>query len=302
MRINRFRLTMRFLAATLALGAAAACAFSAFPVVSPPRVPGYRLVPPLEPAARQAVDERMRAIDQIPADVFEPHAFRASNGVEIKYRLLRPLNAAPGARYPLIVVLHGSGEIGTDNLKHVSVFPKAWARPALRRDYPAFVLVPQMPARSVNYTGPPGMTGRASYPMPPLHATLELIDTLRATLAIDAERVYAVGFSMGGSSVWNALHLRPDLFAAAIPVAGVPNPAHTETVARTPVWIHHGNRDAANPIEPDREFYRILQATPGARVSFWEYDREGHFVPPELLAGDAFTRWLFAHRKPQGGR
>ena len=36
---------------------------------------------------------------------------------------------------------------------------------------------------------------------------------------------------------------------------------------------------------------------PAPSVRFWEIDGLGHEVPPWLLAGDEFPRWLFAHRR-----
>jgi predicted peptidase len=256
------------------------------------------LVAPLEADAQARADSALAEIQRLPTDTWQAHTFRGSDGVEIRYRLLPPENPAPGRRYPLVVLFHGSGEIGTDNEAHLNRFVKAWARPDIRRDYPAYVLAPQMPERSANYTAGPESIERASVPGRPLPATLELIDRLRGELPVDSSRVYAIGFSMGGSTTFAALALRPDLFAAAIPVAGVPDPAQAAAVARTPVWIIHGNSDEENPIGPDRAFVPVLTAVPGARVTFWEMDAGEHRVPADLLASDAFARWLWAHHKP----
>ena len=268
----------------------------------PVPAPGYRLVPPLPAEAQARADSALAAIQRLPTDAWQAHTFRGGDGVEIRYRLLPPANPAPGRRYPLVVLFHGSGEIGTDNEAHLTRFVKAWARPEIRRDYPAYVLAPQMPERSANYTAGPESAERASVPGRPLPATLELIDRLRAELPVDSSRVYAIGFSMGASTTFQALAMRPEMFAAAIPVAGVPNSARVTAVARTPVWIIHGNSDEENPIGPDRAFYPLLSAVPGARVTFWEMDAGEHRVPADLLASDAFARWLWAHHKPSASR
>ncbi len=196
-----------------------------------------------------------------------------------------------------MVIFHGAGEIGTDNRAHLDRFPMTWARPEVRERFPAYVLAPQMPERSALYSGPAGSPGRHSRPGPPLPAALDLIDHLRATLPIDDARIYAVGFSMGASTTWNALALRPDLFAAAVPIAGVPNPAAIDAVAQTPVWVVHGTADTANPIGPDRAMVEALRDRPGAEVRFWEVDGLWHAVPPRLLAGTELMEWLFAHRR-----
>jgi poly(3-hydroxybutyrate) depolymerase len=276
----------------------AACAPAASGARSSVPAPGYRLVAPLDAVAQARADSAVREIERMPGEAWEAHTFRGSDGIEIRYRLLPPENPRPGRRYPLVVVFHGSGEIGTDNEKQLDRFPRAWARPEIRRDYPAYVLAPQMPERSANYTAGPESAARASVPGRPLFATLELIDRLRAELPVDSSRVYALGFSMGASTTFQALALRPELFAAAIPVAGVPDVAQAERMARTPLWIIHGNSDEANPIGPGRAALPVLQAVPGARVTFWEYDAGEHRVPVDLLSSDAFPRWLWTHRKP----
>lgn len=269
-----------------------------FSSATPPSTgPGYRVVPPLAAEDAAAAAERVKAIESIPPDAFRPDTFAATNRIVLRYRLLPPDSVRHGERYPLVVVLHGSGEIGTDNLAQMDRFPKLWARPEIRRGFPSYVLVPQFPARSVVYSGPVEDARRVSQPTPPLLAALELIDSLRRALPIDSERVYAIGFSMGASSVWAALALRPELFAAAIPIAGVPNPAYAATLAATPVWVIHGNRDRATSIDHDRPIYDALRRYPRAQIRFWELDGRGHEVPPELLASDAFPRWLFGHRK-----
>jgi poly(3-hydroxybutyrate) depolymerase len=271
---------------------------SAGPARTVDPAPGYRLVAPLAADARARAESALTEIQRLPLAVWQAHTFRGTDGIEIPYRLLPPENPQPGRRYPLVVVFHGSGEIGTDNERHLTRIARAWARPEIRRGYPAYVLAPQMPERSANYTAGPESTTRASVPGRPLFTALQLIDRLRAELPVDSSRVYAIGFSMGASAAMQAIVLRPELFAAAIPVAGVPDRAQVAAVARTPLWIIHGNSDEENPIGPNRAFVPVLVAVPGARVTFWEYDAGEHRVPAELLASDAFPRWLWAHQKP----
>ncbi len=255
-----------------------------------------RLVAPPTAADSARDAAAVESIGALPADLFFAGRFTA-NGVTLPYRLLAPPRPDAGQRYPLVVVFHGAGEIGTDNVGHLDALPKTWAREEIRERFPAYVLAPQMPERSALYSGPAGTPGRHSRPGPPLYTALALIDSLRTGLPIDDRRIYAVGFSMGSSTTWNALRLRPDLFAAAVPIAGVPNPAYVEEVARTPVWVVHGNADTANPIGPDRAMVQALAGQLGAEVRFWEVDGLYHAVPQRLLAGDELMTWLFAHER-----
>ena len=266
----------------------------------------YRLVEALSASDSAAAQSTLRDIRALPDDLFavgerndirvSAGVFVGSNGTPVSYRLLPPANADPERSYPLVVVFHGAGEMGTDNLRQFDAFPKTWARPDIRDRFPAYVLAPQMPERSALYSGPAGTPGRYSRPGPPLDAALDLIESVIERHAVDPDRVYAVGFSMGASTTWNALVLRPDLFAAAIAIAGVPpNPARRHALAKTPLWIVHGNADTANPIGPDRTMYELVRAVPGADVQFWEFDQMHHGVPLRLLTGDEMMTWLFSH-------
>ena len=79
-------------------------------------------------------------------------------------------------------------------------------------------------------------------------------------------------------------------------VAGVPNVTQAGLVARTPLWIVHGNRDETNPIRHDRTVFRpVIDA--GGSLRFWEMDLLDHAVPPWLLANDDFARWLFTKQR-----
>ena len=99
-----------------------------------------RDVPPLDrtPAA------------SITADDFASGSFTASDGTVLPYRLLAPASMEPGRRYPLVVQFHGSGAIGSDNRAQIEgdLAARAWAVPALRARYPAFVLVRSESARN----------------------------------------------------------------------------------------------------------------------------------------------------------
>jgi predicted peptidase len=285
---------MRFSLLAAALLGLGGCAGSP---VTTPEADRTEVVPRLVGADSAAAAHAVAEIEALSPDLFEAGTF-ADDSATIRYRLMPPPRVEPGDRSPLVVVFHGAGEIGTDALSHMDRFPKSWARPEVRQRFPAFVLAPQMPARSAIYSGPAETPGRFSRPGPPLHTALALIDSLRRALPVDPARIYAVGFSMGASTTWNALVLRPDLFAAAVPLAGVP-PAPTEAgrIARTPLWVVHGTNDTANPIGPDRAMVGRLRREPGADVRFWAVDGLGHAVPPRLLAGTEVMEWLFAHRR-----
>src|SRR3954454_21815506 len=87
--------------------------------------PRHNIVRNTAPLAKDAV-ARVEATD------FDAAEFKASDGTVLRYRFLLPSNRAPGKSQPLVLQLHGSGGIGTDNLKQVDRLAKTWAMPDVR--------------------------------------------------------------------------------------------------------------------------------------------------------------------------
>ena len=234
------------------------------------------------------------------ADDFVAATFTARDGTTLPYRLLAPVRVEPGRRYPLVVQFHGSGAIGTDNRAQIErdFAARAWAIPAIRARHPAFVLVPQFPVRSANYDDP--VAPRNAIATPALAAALELVDAVIARQPVDHRRVYASGFSMGGSATWLSLLARPDLFAAALPISGIaPDRARAGELKHMPMLVLHGDADTENPIDSDREMVAAIRAAGGRQVRLRSYVGLQHQPPGNLVPGDWWRDWLFAqHRDP----
>jgi predicted peptidase len=158
------------------------------------------------------------------------------------------------------------------------------------------VVVPQMPARSATYSGPPTGDARTSEGTALVPATLALLDSLIATRPIDRERIGVLGFSMGASTTWNLLHARPGFFSAALPIAGVPRADQASSAhPATRIWAIHGNRDETNPIRHDRRAFVPL-ADAGATIRFSEVDHLAHEVPPIWLEDGTLAAFLLNGR------
>lgn len=265
-----------FALATMLLGACAAGPIEHVPAP-----------PPLDRAVASALPD---------AD-FVPAQFVSHDGVRLMYRLLPPLDPQPGARYPLVLVLHGSGAIGDDNRSQLGALARGWAAPALRARYRAYVLVPQFPVRSADYDS--ATAPRIAHATPALTAALDLVDAVAAGHAVDPSRVYVTGFSMGGSAAWLAPLLREDLFAAAMPIAGIAPDRDTAPHLRDlPLLVLHGDADTENPIDADRAMIERLRALDGARARLREYAGLAHEIPGDVPLGTWWRDWLFAQRRP----
>jgi predicted peptidase len=177
-------------------------------------------------------------------------------------------------------------------LKQVDRLAKTWAMPDLRERYQAYVLIPQFQTRSANY-GPPSPDQHAEYSST-LSAALELAEEFISRHAVDKSRIYAVGFSMGGSAAWLAPTLRPSLFAAVVPVSGIAPADSFATVFKDlPTLVMHGNADAENPIVADRRFINEVIRIGGTHVLFREYEGLDHQLPAEIYPGYWWRDWLF---------
>ena len=213
---------------------------------------------------------------------------------KINYRLFKPIKNET-QKYPLVVFFHGSGAIGTDNVSHLGILPKLFASAESQKKYPAYILAPQFPDRSSDYVLDKDRNILVSNPRSSLKTVLKLIDSLKKELNIDEKRIYAVGFSMGGSTVINSLLAKPELFAAGISISGIPQFGNIEKLSTIPIWLIHGIDDTENPIDSDEQFYKEGNKK---KIRFWKLTATTHdnVFTPQLL-DDTLPNWLFKHRK-----
>lgn len=260
-------------------------------------------------SAGHADAQTERLTDRTPAAVHAAHtallqnldqdAWRAerfqSGGKALPYRLLPPASVVTGKHYPLVLVLHGSGAIGSDNLGQLGLLALSWAAPDIRNSFPAYVVAPQFPERSANYRRSNADGLLAAHPGPNIPTLTALVADLRKRYPIDAQRIYLTGFSMGASAATQAILQQPGLFAAAVAFSGVPpERGAAARLAATPLLIVHGNADGDNPIGPDRAMVAALRRQPGAKVRFLEYQDMGHQVPTDMLLAKEWRAWLFS--------
>lgn len=248
---------------------------------------------------RETADKLKLSIRQVNDNLFQPFQYTDSNNITIRYRLLNPAKTNSKNRYPLVLVLHGSGAVGADNTSQLGILAKLWAQSFIREKYPAYIVAPQFPQRSSNYVLDENKKVLVSSPAACLSTALQLIDSLKQSLPVDQRKIYVIGFSMGASSAVNALELKPGLFAAAISISGIPSFRQVDLLAQTPLWLIHGNADTENPIGSDSLLYQTLQPLGKRHTLFWEINKFDHDIYAGLFTGDQIPRWLFRHKTPK---
>jgi len=238
--------------------------------------------------------QRIAGIKGSNTDAFTRGSFKGTADTAIVYRLLKPNNTK--GKLPLVIVFHGSNAVGNDNTSQLGILAKLFASAELQLKYPAFILAPQFPSRSSNYVLDRSRNVLTSVPQPCLTTSLELIDSLKNTLNIDEKRIYLIGFSMGASSVINALALKPELFAAGISISGIPQFDQVNALANIPIWLIHGTIDTENPFDSDKQFFEAVSYKNKTR--FWEFDNLAHndIFAPAILT-DELPKWLFNNKR-----
>jgi poly(3-hydroxybutyrate) depolymerase len=223
----------------------------------------------------------------------------SSGDTTLRYRLLEPPAPADGGPLPLVLFLHGAGERGDDNaaqLKHGAIeFQRR------QKQNPCFVLIPQCPEGKrwveVDWGGKVGTGTFPAEPSVPLAQSIEVVDALIASGAVDPDRVYVTGLSMGGYGTWYAAGMPGGRFAAAAPMCGGGDPLWAARYRDLPVWAFHGDRDEAVPPGRSREMIDAVR-TAGGQPKYTEYQGVGHDCWTQTYVDDAFHAWLFSQRRP----
>jgi dienelactone hydrolase len=168
-------------------------------------------------------------------------------GNTIPYRLFVPEGYIPATHYPVILFLHGSSAIGTDNVRQLNVYATRWADSALQAVHPCFVVVPQTPETwSFDQS-------------PSLRTANNILDSLGREFSLDSNRFYVEGGSMGGYGTWDLISHYPNRFAAAVPNCGGGNPAYVDAIGDVSIWNFHGALDNTVPVSESRVIIGAMQ-------------------------------------------
>jgi predicted peptidase len=246
-------------------------------------------------------------------DKFQKLSFAdPSTGITMGYRLFVPEGCDPSKSYPLVLFLHGAGEMGSDNEIQLvaNQGATAWAKPDLQAAHPCFVLAPQCPmdpaAQPAKFNhGKQGWTSLIPLgfadpykPRPELETAFDMLRSVRDKYSIDGNRIYCTGLSMGGFGTWAMAIAHPDTFAALVVIAGGGDPAALAAVAHIPSWIFHAARDPMVSVRfSDNTVTALTRA--GGKPTYTRYSEDVYFYPSAhaswipAYAGADMKEWLF---------
>lgn len=189
-----------------------------------------------------------------------------------------------GDKAVLAIYLHGGSSKGDDNetqmqepgINNISTW-------LYNNGTKAIMLVPQCP-QNLSWLGTMQ------------DAIVHLLQTYIERGVADASKVYIFGGSMGGTGTWNMLSNHPELFAAAMPVAGNPTGLNAETVSETPLYTVMGTADKLMKISNVEDFLKEMD---GYNAEY-EFDIEDGWTHEDVCKNsytDERLAWVFKHTK-----
>ena len=180
-----------------------------------------------------------------------------------------------GKTYPLLLFLHGLGESGND-IDKVKAHgpPKLLEDPTQANNWQFITVSPQCPD-----------TVRWS----PFQLGL-LLDELEKQYAIDKNRIYVTGLSLGGYGTWGLLYQFPERFAAGAPLCGGFDPAAAKRFIDIPLWVFHGGKDIS--VSMSTNMVEAIQTAGGKHVTLTIYPDLGHDIWTTTYDNPELYQWL----------
>jgi len=208
---------------------------------------------------------------------------------KINYLLFLPqgYEAKSEKRWPLILFLHGAGERGTNIWKVATHGPPKNVQE--HPDFPFIVVSPQCPDGE-HWSN---------------EILLALLEQTVRDYAVDTNRIYLTGLSMGGFGTWDLGLTYPEKFAAIVPICGggqmitvvLSSREKTQALKTLGVWAFHGAKDPVVPLEESQRMVDGLKKVGVKDVKFTIYPDAGHNSWTEAYNDPQLYEWLLKHER-----
>lgn len=204
---------------------------------------------------------------------------------DLKYYVFVPADYDPGLKYPMILMLHGIGEVGSGAVTGGPMKPvlATLLGAEYRAKNPCFLVVPQL-VNDANGNTPAWWSYSAEID--------SILTKLKGAYSIDATRLYVTGESWGGFGTAAYLKNRPDVWAAGAPLCGNADSRPNE---KTPVWFFHASSDGTVDSRGSEENVYNMRAR-GGNPHFTRYTTGGHDSWTPTFGNVRFWDWLLGQR------
>lgn len=243
------------------------------------------------------------------------HSDILNRDITYPYRVWYPTDydSASDKKYPLLLFLHGHGEVGTDNCTQLQVQgDRVQLLDDLVERDDCIILAPQCEFKLYEVEGIgsyslewANLTYRSALgsrdELPEIasagqYAAGELLDLFLQDKKVDRDRVYISGISMGAFGTWEMLARRPGTFAAAIPLCGAGIPSTAYLMKDVAIWAFHGEADDTVSVNGTRDMEEALKAV-GGNIKTTYFPGVGHWVWRPAYATEGLIDWMMAQSK-----
>jgi len=208
-------------------------------------------------------------------------AYRSGvDGTLQPYRILIPESYKATRPAALVVALHGMG--GDEN----SMFDFYGGQLKREAERLGFVVV-----------CPKGRDTASMYRDSAEQDVMDVIAETRRDYAIDPDRIYLMGHSMGGYGTWSVAMAHPDIFAALGPISGGGDASGMVKIARIPEYVVHGDDDRTVSVTQSRTMVAAGKKA-GADITYIEVPGGSHVSVAEPSFApmlDFFSKHVKAH-------
>jgi hypothetical protein len=237
--------------------------------------------------------------------VHTPRTVAINSNVSGYYETLPALYSKTTKRYPLIVFIHGIGELGTGlsrlNCCGLPYHIKGGTFPAkflVNGAYYSYIVIsPQFRVR------------------PSAAQIQSVVDYAKSKYRVDATRVYVTGLSMGGGSTWDWSVVYGQYAAAIGPVCAGTKPTTTLAASvatkNVAIWSLNSSSDQVVPIQWGKDWISWIDArnttmAPQTKLTIWSgLTHNGTwgkaFNPVTKVDGYNLYEWFLLHKRATTG-
>lgn len=224
-----------------------------------------------------------------PVQVAKTFHYTKTTNAELNYLLYLPegYSAKAAKKWPLILFLHGAGERGSNVWKVATHGPAKLATNHF--PMPFVVVSPQCPNGQIwsNET------------------LLGLLDAVIKEHAIDTNRVYLTGLSMGGFGTWRLGLAYPERFAAIAPICGggdmisalLASGERANALRTLGIWAFHGAKDPVVPLSESQRMVDLVKRAGVKDVQLTVYPEAQHDSWTVTYENPEFYTWLLNHHR-----
>jgi len=214
--------------------------------------------------------------------------WKVSRPMELEYLIYLPrdYDSKSSKRWPLMLFLHGAGERGTNVQRAAIHGPLKLVKQG--KDFPFIIVAPLCP-EGQDWSNEPLLT---------------LLDYVTRKFAVDTNRVYLTGLSMGGYGTWRLGVAYPERFAAIVPICGggslidvILGGRERRGLKTLPVWAFHGAKDNVVPIEESERMVNALKKLGAKEVKLTVYPDATHDSWTETYNNPELYEWLLSHSR-----